>query len=114
MLDIDIEFRRGVLFIRLGGLLINSTKNKLRDEVITLINKSGITNIVINLKDIEAIDEPGLNMIFMVKKMIESKSGNLVICNTPIKVEKELLKNKMKIYLPQTANELTALNAFII
>lgn len=114
MLDIDIEFRRGVLFIRLGGLLINSTKNKLRDEIITLINKSGITNIVINLKDIEAIDESGLNMIFMVKKMIESKEGNLVICNTPIKVQKELLKNKMKIYLPQATNELTALNIFNI
>lgn len=114
MLDIDIEFRRGVLFIRLGGILINSTKNKLKDEAITLINKSGITNIVINLRDIESIDEPGLNMIFLVKKMIESKGGNLVICNTPIKVERQLLKNKMKIYLPQTTNELTALSSFNI
>lgn len=114
MLDIDIEFRKGVLFIRLKGKLIESTKDILKDEVISLINGSGITNIVINLDNIDSIDEEGLNMIYLLKKIIESKNGSLVICNTPITIEKKLIHNKMKRYILEATNELTALKIFNI
>ena len=107
MLDIDIEFRRGVLFVRIIGSLVESTKNKLIGEVENLIDKSGITNIVINLDNIEKIDNNGLNSLYELKKVIERENGNIVICNAPVKLEN-------KIFMYKTRDELSALNTFNI
>lgn|SRR5574344_1666791 len=114
MLDIDIEFRKGVLFIRLKGKLIDSTKDILKEEVISLMNGSGIANIVINLDNIESIDEKGIDMIYLLKTIVESKQGSLVICNTPMIIENKLIHNKMKSYILEATNELTALKIFNI
>lgn len=114
MLNIDIEFRRGVLFIRLFGNLIDTTKKKLKDEVINLINRSGITNIVINLENINNIDQSGLDMLWTLKSLIEAKNGRIILCNMPREIEQSFNKDKAKIYLFESKNELTALNTFNI
>lgn len=107
MLDIDIEFRRGVLFVRIIGSLIESTKNKFKNEIKNIIDRSGIINIVINLDNVDKIDNNGLNCLYELKEVIEKENGNIVICNTPVKLE-----NKLFIY--KTRDELTALNTFNI
>ena len=73
MLDFDIEFRRGVLFIRIIGSLINETKNKFKKEVENLINISGITNIVINLDNMDVMDENGLYSLNELRKIFFKK-----------------------------------------
>lgn len=107
MLDIDVEFRRGVLFVRVIGSLINDTKNKFKQEIENLISISGITNIVVNLDNIINMDKTGLESLYELKNVVEGENGNIVVCNVPLKLE-----NKIGIY--KTIDELTALNTFNI
>lgn len=110
MLDIEMEFRRGVLFVRLKGNLIETTNIKFKNEIFKIINRSGITNIVINLENINIVNDLGMNTIYEIEALVKSKNGNLVICNMPDR----LFKIKPKIYLYKSQNELTALNTFNI
>ena len=68
MLDIDIMSKMGILFVRLSGMLTSSTKHKLKREVISLVDKVGINNIVINIQNLISIDESGLKMLIMCYK----------------------------------------------
>lgn len=110
MLDIEMEFRRGVLFIRLKGNLIETTNIKLKNEIYKIINRSGITNIVINLENINIVDDIGMNTIYEIEAVVKRKNGNLVICN----MTDRLFKSKSRICLYKSQNELTALNTFNI
>lgn len=107
MLDFDIEFRRGVLFVRIVGSLIKGTNNKFKQEIENLINVSGITNIVINLDNMDKMDETGLDSLYELRKIVENQSGNIIVCNVPIK-----LKNQIGIV--NSINELEALNTLNI
>ena len=55
MLDINFEFRRGVLFIRLRGILTKNTVKELDSEVTTLIRDNGIRNVVFNVSELSKI-----------------------------------------------------------
>ena len=48
MLDIDIECRKGVFFVRLNGILNNETVYKIKEEVLDIIIINGIKFIVFN------------------------------------------------------------------
>lgn len=114
MIDIDIEFRKGVLFVRLVGKLTKEANIKFKEELITLINRSGICNIVINLENVVDIDNLGLDTLFLLKNLVEKNDGHFVICNMPLKIERLIEKRNRSLYLFKTQNELTALNAFNI
>lgn len=113
MLNIDVEFMRGVLFIRPIGIITKETKFDFKSEIYKLINRSGITNIVINFENIKLIDQQGIDIIYEIKNMVERNEGNLVICNASRKVE-EQINNIKNMYLFKSKNELTALNTFNI
>lgn len=59
MLEIDIEAKHGVLFVRLSGNLTKNEKTKFNKEVTQLIEKVSINNLVINIKKIKQIDNVG-------------------------------------------------------
>ena len=63
MLDINLEFFRGMLFVRLSGLLDSNTSVKLSDVLDNMINEKGLKYFVINLKNLEYIDDGGLQTI---------------------------------------------------
>ena len=52
MLDINMECRKGILFIRLGGELTKETVGKLNTEVTELVKEAGIRNIVFNVENL--------------------------------------------------------------
>ena len=52
MLDINFEFRRGILFIRLKGILSKATINDFDSLVTTLIRDNGIRNVVFNVSEL--------------------------------------------------------------
>ena len=49
MLKINMEFSKGILWIRLDGILNKTTSNTFDDEVIPVILKHGIKYVVVNL-----------------------------------------------------------------
>ncbi len=62
MLNINTEFRKGVFFIRLEGILDKYTYNDL-DDVYNFIKDNDIKNVVFNLNDISFIDKKGIDKI---------------------------------------------------
>jgi len=91
MLDIDAEFRKGVLFIRLVGSLNYKTNLKFEKEIYDLIDKTGINNIVLNLYNVDSIDKLSFESILKLKNITEKSHGDLVICNIPIDIEKQIV-----------------------
>lgn len=61
MLNIDIKPQKGILFIKLSGILNQNTLARLKREVTGLVKEAGIRNIIFNLNDLEEIDYEGIN-----------------------------------------------------
>lgn len=98
MLDIDINSKYGILFVRLYGNLTKDTNSKLKEEVFTLINKVGIQNIVINIQNLNCIDSSSFKLIL---KCYNSCDKSLMCIN----------KNQLKLIkgLNYITNEVEAL-----
>jgi stage II sporulation protein AA (anti-sigma F factor antagonist) len=113
MLEIEMEFIKGILFIRLDGKLNASTCDKLYQEVSEMIFDNGIRNIVFNLENISEIDINGINSLIYNYKLCKQNKGESIICNINSTVERAF-QGSMKGFIPITSNELTALNIFNI
>lgn len=113
MLGIEMEFIKGILFIRLDGKLNIDTCDKLYDEVSEMIFDNGIRNIVFNLENINEIDINGINSLIYNYKLCKQNKGDSIICNINNTVKSAFTRSAQS-FIPITSNELTALNIFNI
>lgn len=91
MLKINMEFRKGVLFLRLIGRLDQNSYKYLQKEADNLINNIGIKYMIINLEEIEKIDHFGLRLLSNIYQDISSKQGTFIICGNNEKINKHKL-----------------------
>lgn len=106
MLGINMEFRKGILFVRLKGILDKYTLQNFKEEVSDLIKKNGIKYLVMNLNHLEYIDDTGMKQLVKDYRQVASLDGKVVICGIEEKkYPKNLLKNT---YISN--NELNAFN----
>lgn len=105
MLGIDMEFKKGILFVRLSGILNGDTASLLDKEMTSLIETNGIRYVVLNLKYVEYIDKYGILVVRKNYKLIEKVKGKLMICGI-----KKLFSytNKLTDYLYQLNEEASA------
>lgn len=80
MLEMNMEFRKGILFIRLNGILNAVTSKKLADQVNDFVQKKGIKYFTFNLEGLEEITQEGIDTIRENYHQIVSFQGNLVLC----------------------------------
>lgn len=80
MLDIDMRFKQGILFIRLNGILNGDTCMKLEESISTLIEDNGIKYVLFNLNNLDYIDKYGINLIIKNYINITNNDGKLIIC----------------------------------
>ena len=97
MINIDtfFEFRKGVLFIRLFGILNIDTSSKYIEDVIGFIKRNKIRNININLDKVYKIDDMGIHLINKTYELVNSYKGLLMISNlneSTINIKHELNK----------------------
>ena len=104
MLNINIEFRKGILFVRLNGILDKHTLVNFKKEVSDLIDINGIKYLVMNLKDLEYIDDLGIKQLTNDYRKISSLDGKVVICG----VEEKDYKKELSNYTYISQNELKA------
>ena len=109
MLDIDLEFRKGMLFIRLSGILNDKNAIKLDDCLYDMIFEKELKYFIINLNDLEYIDEKGLELIINRYFDIVLKDGKLVICGLNKMIKKNKLYNMFST-IEHTSNELLAID----
>ncbi len=78
MLDINIEPRYGVLFVRLSGTL-NKENSKSLISIDNLLKQVGIRNVVFNIQNLENIDKEGSKALSKSCK-IGSMQGSILLC----------------------------------
>lgn len=111
MLDINYEFRKGVLFIRLSGVLNKNTVNKLQNEVTDMIKDNGIRNVVFNLSNLDSIDMKGINNLLYNYELCHSNKGISLICGIENSLVRHRIDNtRLLKYMTETSDELSALN----
>jgi len=96
-----MEFRRGILFVRLKGELTRYTCKSLENYLLPLIDKHGIKYLVCNLGALKTIDTDGKDTLKKGVAAARKNYGDGVLCNT-----NQTLGNDFKIY----DNELVALS----
>lgn len=80
MLDIDMEFKQGILIVRLKGILNGDTSNLLKKDLELVIKDNGVKFVLLNLKQLNYIDSYGLDVIKNSYEEIVKNSGKLILC----------------------------------
>lgn len=109
MLEINLEFVRGMLFVRLDGVLDTNTYTKLSDCLDSMIHEKGLKYFVVNLENLDYIDENGLQAIIDRYFDVVLHDGKLVICGYNDQFKKNLDIGDIFKQIESTNNELGAL-----
>lgn len=100
MLKVLMEFRKGILFVRLYGVLNNTTIETFDNQVKEVIIESGIKYVVLNVDNLESISKEGVNEIKRLKKILKKTNGEFFLFGGEIKELKSLvnLENELKVF----------------
>lgn len=102
----DLEYYKGVLFVRLDGKLNKKSTYKLNNYLIPTIKKHKIKYLVCNLYNLCDIDSSGINALLTTKYVIKNNKGKLCFCEVSDNIINYVNNLRVKI----TDNELTALD----
>jgi len=108
MLDINLEFYKGMLFVRLSGVLNINTCTKLSKCLDNMINGKGLRYFVINLEELDYVDDKGLQAIIDRYFDIVMHDGRLVVCGYNNRLNSVKINNIFK-QIEHTNTELNAL-----
>ena len=114
MLKIDMEFRKGILFIRLVGKLNKYTVNVINDNVIPVILKHGLKFIVVNLDKLYSIDSEGIEMLIKLNELVSRWNGKTTLCSINKYMKDDINNTDLKNKYFETSDELTAIEVFKI
>ena len=78
MLRVELEFYKGILFIRLKGIL--TKKNIINLKLDKILDKIGFKYIVFNIDNIKQIDGYGIRYLINYSKKLETNDGKVIIC----------------------------------
>ena len=113
-IDINFEFRKGVLFIRLRGVLNKNTIDYYQKNIIEMIKNNGIKNVVLNLKKVYKIDLKGMNLLFYTYEIIRQNKGTLMFTNINELIKERINKSHILKYVKVIDNELVAFDKIIV
>lgn len=109
MLNVETEFRKGILFVRLRGHLNKTTINKINKKVTSIIKNNGIRNVVFNFSNLKSIDIKGINTIFYNYELCKNNKGRSMFCGNNDKIRKKLKSSRLVNYVYETKDELSAM-----
>lgn len=104
MLDINIQFLGGILFVRLEGKINKSSVSSVNDSLTDIIIKGGIKYIVFNISN--SIIEERVSLFDNCNKLIKDNGGKLFLCGLKNKLE-NVINSDYKCEM--ITNELSAL-----
>ena len=87
MLKINMEYRKGILFVRLKGSLTRYNYLKFNNYMHSIIKDKGINYLVFNLELVKLIDHEGRECLKELLK--EVKEG--FICNSIFKLDNNFM-----------------------
>ena len=104
-----MEYRKGILFVRLKGELTKDTNLKFQKEVTKRIEKNGIRSVVFNLEELKTIDLKGIHSLFYHYELSKKQKGEVCICGIHNdEVGKRIKNSRLLSYFTLIDNELKA------
>ena len=97
MLDIDMKFIKGVLVIKLKGVLNGNTSYILENDFLNIMKKSDVKYVLLNLNSIKAIDKEGVRSVKKCYYRILKNGGKFMIYGMD-KIFKDDIKNNFNLY----------------
>ncbi len=110
-MNINTEFKKGVLFVRLEGVFNKNNSSLFEEEMMSFIRYQGINNIIVNLDKINYIDEETINLFLYLDNVVKSNNGSIHYCSC-ISSIKDLFIRKTSFHLYDS--ELKALSVINI
>ena len=107
MLKIDVEYKKGVLFLRLIGKLNKETKEEFT-KILEMANNIGFKYIMFNFEKLYSIDEEGIRIISDISRNLINSNRKILACGYNNLIRFKLEKSKIKDYALETNNELGA------
>ena len=100
MLKVLMEFRKGVLFVRLYGDFNDQSLDTFNKEVKEVIISSGIKYVVLNVRNLDSITNEGVTEIKRLRKILKKTNGELFLFGGEVKELKKLvnLENELKVF----------------
>lgn len=100
MLNVFMEFRKGILFVRLYGSLNDDTIKKFKTDVKEVILNAGIKYVVLNVENLLSINKDAIKEIKLLRKMLEKNNGQFFLFGGEIRELKKLvnLENELKVF----------------
>ncbi len=106
---INIEYRNGILFVRLKGILTKKTVNKLNKKVTFIVSNNGIRNIVFNVSKLSKLDYKGIHSLLYNYELSKRNNGRVFICGINDQI-KDIVKNTHLLkYIYEISSELCAM-----
>jgi len=93
LLNYDFIFKKGILFVRLKGVINKNTSNLFTKEIDPLILDNGIRNVVFNVSELNYIDEDGISAFYKCYLKLKNES-DISLCEIPL-----FLKDKFSFLL---------------
>ncbi len=84
MLKVNIEYRKGILFVRLKGFLTVYTYDSLNNYLSNIIRQLGIKYIVFNLSKLDVMDNYGRLAITSIINEVKNNHGRGLICKSKL------------------------------
>lgn len=104
MLKIDMEYEKGILYVRLKGSLERKVCYKINNYVVPVILKHKIKYLVFNLFELKDLDESGLDALLNTKCAIRTNKGKICLCEVSDELRKKIKSLRLKV----ASNELAA------
>lgn len=115
MLKIKMEFKKGILFIRLEGILNKKTTQLFDSEVLGVVLVNKLKYIVVNLDQVYAIDQSGVDSLKELNDIVYNFDGVGALCSlTNANVKKQIKEYDYNNDFYEFDNELNALGAMKI
>lgn len=95
-----MEFRKGILFVRLSGCFTDNDIKKFNNEVKEVIIGAGIKYVVLNISDLKEISKYAIKEIKRLKKILIKTKGKFYLFGGNIKELKGLvlLENELNVF----------------
>jgi len=111
-LEIAEREREGIRILDLSGrLTVGAASTQLR-EAMTKEQASGVTKVVLNLKNVDYIDSTGLGTLVICYTILQKASGNLRLCHLNRRNLELLVLTKLSTVFELYNDEQDAVNSF--
>lgn len=94
MLKVILEYRKGILFVRLIGDLTKETIVTFEKQVLVKMKQGGIYHIVYNFEQLKHLDQAGYHRILYSYELCQKHRGKIFVCNNMKEQISDFLKHR--------------------